>query len=57
MATATYIVVSVSPPVRRLFEALKGKSSMDARFDRPLPEDEYRVKSGLRALLDGLALI
>lgn len=33
-------LVPVSPRGHRRFGALKGKITMDARFDEPLPEDE-----------------
>ncbi len=33
-------LVPVTPPAKRCFGALKGKISIDSRFDEPLPEDE-----------------
>ncbi len=33
-------LVPVEPPARRSFGALRGKISIDSRFDEPLPEDE-----------------
>ncbi len=35
-------LVPVAPVAGRSFGALKGKISMDAAFDEPLPEDELR---------------
>lgn len=33
-------LVPINPRGRRLFGALKGKITVDARFDEPLPDDE-----------------
>lgn len=35
-------LVPVAPEGRRCFGALRGRISIDARFDEPLPDDELR---------------
>ena len=35
-------LVPVTPSGKRAFGALRGKISIDRRFDEPLPEDELR---------------
>jgi len=42
-------LVPVAPRGRRQFGALNGRIAMDARFDEPLPEDDWAGGASLEA--------